>query len=248
METGATSLTTGAGAGARACVFDAGPAGMACAELFCDVADTSMFPAESEAVQGAVMARRREFATVRACARLALRQLGLPASPIFRDADGAPRWPAGVVGSMTHCPGYRAAVVARAGDLCSVGLDAEPHAALPDDVREFVLRDEERARLSSWMQLRPHLHWDRIVFCAKEAVYKAWFPLTRRWLEFADVSVSLHVNGSFRAQVSAPHPPIAGVDLQSFGGQWRVDRGLIVAATWLRRHRTQQTSTLVAAA
>src|SRR5918992_849287 len=83
----------------------------------------------------------------------------------------APRWPAGVVGSMTHCVGYRAAAVARSDELCGIGIDAEPHAALPGAVLDLVLRDEERERLRALADSSPDLHWDRVVFCAKEAVY-----------------------------------------------------------------------------
>jgi 4'-phosphopantetheinyl transferase EntD len=206
------------------------------AEAFSDAPEPSLYASEAAVVAGAIEERRREFGTVRACARAALRRLGVPAAPILPDADGVPRWPAGVVGSMTHCPGYRAAVVSRATDTHSIGIDAEPHAPLPDDVRAFVLHGDERKPGG-----RPDLHWDRIHFCVKEAVYKAWFPLTRRWLEFEDVAVALEtggvdtgvdaggvaagvdaggVGGTFRARVRA------GTE---FRGTWTVRRGLIVA-------------------
>jgi 4'-phosphopantetheinyl transferase EntD len=77
------------------------------------------------------------------------------------------------------------------------------------------------------------VHWDRILFCAKEAVYKAWFPLTRRWLDFKDVSVAAHPNGNFVAHVHVPC--IAGVDLERLVGRWMVGRGLVVAATAFSR-------------
>lgn len=191
-----------------------------------------MFSIEAAAVAGAVTKRRREFGTVRYCAREALRQIGVPAVPILPDGDGAPRWPAGVVGSMTHCAGYRAAAVARSGDACSVGIDAEPHAALPREVRDLVLREEERERQPMLADADPGLHWDRIVFCAKEAVYKAWFPLTRRWLDFADVSTTVRRDGTFDARVRVQGPD--NPDLNRFGGRWLVDRGLVVAATSVR--------------
>jgi hypothetical protein len=77
--------------------------------------------------------------------------------------------------------------VARSGQLCGVGIDAEPHAALPTDMLDFVLRDEERRRLLTLADADPVVHWDRLVFCAKEAVYKgrwkaiaAWSSLRRR--------------------------------------------------------------------
>jgi 4'-phosphopantetheinyl transferase EntD len=194
----------------------------ACAEMFSDAPESTMYPDEAAAVAGAVAERRREFATVRHCARKALLRLGAPTAPILPDADRAPRWPAGVVGSMTHCAGYRAAAVARCGELRSLGIDAEPHAALPDEALDLVLRDEERERLA---QAPAGLHWDRILFCAKEAVYKAWFPLTRRWLDFADVSITARADGTFRAHLHVP-----GSDLEDRSGRWVVGHGLVVAA------------------
>ena len=201
--------------------------GLAWAELFHDVPESTMFPIEAAVVKGAVAERRREFGTVRYCARLALQKLGMPAVPVLPDVDGAPRWPLGLVGSMTHCAGYRAAVVARSGELCGVGIDAEPHAALPTDVLDLVLRDEERARLLTLAGADPGRHWDRIVFCAKEAVYKAWFPLTGRWLDFEDVSITVHPDGTFEARLLGAGPR----DLE---GRWKVDRGLILAAISLQ--------------
>jgi 4'-phosphopantetheinyl transferase EntD len=200
----------------------------ACAEMFTDAPESTMFPIEAATVENAVAERRREFGTVRYCAREALHQIGLPAVPILPDRDRAPQWPVGVVGSMTHCAGYRAAAVARSGELCALGIDAEPHAALPGEALDLVLRGDERARLAG---PAAGLHWDRIAFCAKEAVYKAWFPLTRRWLDFTDVSTTVHPDGTFEARLQVPGPR---ADLDSFFGRWTVGRGLVVAATSVR--------------
>jgi 4'-phosphopantetheinyl transferase EntD len=203
----------------------------ASAEMFSDAPESTMFSVEAAAVAGAVAERRREFGTVRYCARKALRRLGVPPVPIIPDPDRAPRWPAGVVGSMTHCAGYRAAVVARSRELGGVGIDAEPHAPLPAEAGDLVLREEERQRLFALAGADPSLHWDRIAFCAKEAVYKAWFPLTRGWLDFSDVSVTVHLDGTFQARLRVPAPPTAGAGLDRFSGKWMVGRGLVVATT-----------------
>lgn len=79
------------------------------------------------------MRRQREFATARSCARTALARLGVPPVPVLASPRGAPRWPAGVVGSITHCDGYRAAAVAYTRDVVSLGIDAEPDEPLPND-------------------------------------------------------------------------------------------------------------------
>jgi 4'-phosphopantetheinyl transferase EntD len=204
------------------------PAAVA-AERFSDAPESSMFPIEAAAVADASPERRREFGTVRLLARQALLEIGMPAGPVLPDTDGAPRWPSGVVGSMTHTVGYRAAAVARAREVRSIGIDAEPHDPLPAGVRDLVLRDEERARLRALAHAHPDLHWDRILFSAKEAFYKAWFPLTRRWLDFGDVSAIPRPDGTFWAHV--PGPGAADLDAPRASGRWMVERDLVIAAT-----------------
>lgn len=216
-------------------LIDALVPGSACVEMFSDVPEFTMFPLEAAVVSRAVGQRRREFATVRYCARLALHQVGMPAVAILPDGDGVPHWPVSSVGSMTHCKGYRAAAVGRSRDFHAIGIDAEPHASLASATRDLTLRDEERSHLSALAGSRPHVHWDRVLFCAKEAVYKAWFPTTRRWLEFVDVSVTVQPDGAFEARILVPEPRVAGVELDRFHGRWTVGRGLIVAGTSVRR-------------
>jgi 4'-phosphopantetheinyl transferase EntD len=204
-------------------------------EAYADVPDSTMFPAEAAMVAGAVAERRREFATVRHCARLALQRLGLTPGPILADADGVPSWPDGVVGSLTHCPGYRAAALARATRLASIGIDAEPHAALPTETLDLVLRSEELEHRDVLTAAFPRLHWDRVMFCVKEAVYKAWFPMTRRWLGFDEVATVLRPDGTFEVSVRVQEHRAGGLDLSRFEGRWAVDRGLVVAITCVPR-------------
>jgi 4'-phosphopantetheinyl transferase EntD len=123
--------------------------------------------------------------------------------------------------------------VALSHRLCAIGIDAEPHAELSDATLDLVLRDEERARMKSLAAARPNRHWDRVHFCAKEAVYKAWFSLTRRWLEFEDVSITFDLAGTFSARIDVSEPVAMGVDLSRLGGRWAIGSGLVVAATWV---------------
>jgi 4'-phosphopantetheinyl transferase EntD len=201
------------------------------AETHADVPERTMFAAEAALVARAPAGRRREFATVRCCARAALRRIGVVGVPILPDAQRAPQWPVGVVGSMTHCEGYRAAAVARSDELWAIGIDAEPHDPLPDEALGLLLRDEERAALPTLADADPTLHWDRIAFCAKEAVFKAWFPLTRRWLDFANVAITVDPAGTFTARLLARGARAGGRDPEMFAGRWVVDRGLVATAT-----------------
>jgi 4'-phosphopantetheinyl transferase EntD len=188
-----------------------------------DDADVDLFPEEATVVARAVPKRRREFTTGRACARLALGRLGLPESAVGSGAHGEPLWPRGVVGSLTHCTGFTACAVARSDALTALGIDAEPDAPLPEGVREDVLHGREREEVASgaW---RDVVHLDRLVFSAKEAVYKAWFPLAGRRLGFEDVELDVRLDGGFSAAVLVPGPAA------EFRGRWVAANGLVCTA------------------
>ncbi|MEV4492467.1 4'-phosphopantetheinyl transferase superfamily protein [Micromonospora coxensis] len=206
------------------------PPAVAVVESFTDPTGLSLFPEEEKVVAHSVPKRRREFTTVRDCARRALGQLGIAPAPILPGVRGAPGWPAGVVGSMTHCDGYRGAVVARASAVATVGVDAEPHAPLPDGVLDAIALPAERARTAALAAARPTLCWDRLLFSAKESVYKAWFPLTGRWLDFAEADIVVDPAGTFAARLLVPGPVLDGVPVTTFRGRFLIDRDLVLTA------------------
>ena len=194
-----------------------------------------LHPAEAAAVARAVESRRREFTSVRHCARLALEQLGVPYRPLVPGPRGEPDWPAGVVGSMTHCEGFRAAVVARSRDLASVGIDAEPHRPLPAGLLDTIALPEEGRRIRALLGRHPRVAWDRLLFSAKEAVYKAWFPLTGVVRDFSEADLVLDPDGTFRAELLAPAPLVDGREVPVLHGRWIVRDGLLATAVTLRR-------------
>ncbi|MEU6194021.1 4'-phosphopantetheinyl transferase superfamily protein [Streptomyces sp. NPDC047061] len=207
------------------------PATVASAEAFRDPPHVTLFPDEEAVTRGAVEARCVEFRTVRHCARKALGELGIPPVPILPGPRREPQWPEGIVGSMTHCEGYRAAAVARAGDVLALGIDAEPHEGLPDGMLPAVARPDEIARLIRLQAGRPEVHWDRLTFSAKESVYKAWFPLARRWLGFHDATLTLHPDRqTFDVELHQTHLHDTGPSLTSMNGRWVVEDGLITTS------------------
>ena len=196
-----------------------------------DLRDVELFPEEERSVVRAVDKRRREFTTARACARQALERLGIAAVAIPKGERGEPRWPSGVVGSITHCRGYCASAVAKADDVVVVGIDAEVHAPLPDGLLEDVAFGREVEMVAD---RGAGVCLDRLLFSAKEAVYKAWFPLAHRWLGFEDVEVTVDVGrGEFRARLLVPGPVVDGAQLTEFRGRWCVEEGIVAAAVVL---------------
>ncbi|MEV0442062.1 4'-phosphopantetheinyl transferase superfamily protein [Streptomyces spectabilis] len=200
-----------------------------------DPADAVLYPEEAVHVAKAVDKRRREFTTARHCARTALARIGVPPGPIPRGEKGEPVWPAGVVGTMTHCAGYRAAVVADAAAVTSLGIDAEPAERLSDPgVLDLVSDEAERAALAALAVEQPSVPWDRLLFSAKESVYKTWFPLARRWLGFEDAHLTIRADGTFSAKILIEGPLVAGSELTGLDGVWTMRDGVIATAIVLR--------------
>lgn len=206
------------------------PAGVAFVEAFTDAGDAGsirLFPEEEAYIAGAVEKRRREFTTVRGCARQALRELGRPPAPLVSEERNAPRWPDGLVGSLTHCLGYRAAALAPADAFRAVGIDAEPDAPLSAEVAARILLPEERDAVAALEREGPPVAWDRLVFCVKEAVYKVWHPLTGRQLSFVDVAVEPRADGTFTARLRVSPPPAGGLPPGVLRGRWAARHELL---------------------
>src|SRR5262249_35628198 len=185
------------------------PARVAAAEVIGDDPNATLLPEEQAALGQVIEQRRRQFTLGRACARRALAERGLPLTPVRRGPKREPRWPAGVVGSITHCRGYAAAAVASQADLAALGVDAEEDGPLPRGVLRLVATEEERAWLAEVAVAG--LPWDRILFSAKESVFKAWYPLASRWLGFQDAVVTFDPGrGTFRAHLLVEGPRLAG--------------------------------------
>jgi 4'-phosphopantetheinyl transferase EntD len=149
---------------------------------------TDLKPVEAHYVARARAKRLQEFAAGRACARAALAELGIHDMELPAAADRQPMWPPGFVGSITHTSGFCAAAVASCADIRFLGLDSEIVGAPTPDIWPTVCRDEEL----EWIRTLPPDEQSAavtLVFSAKEAFYKAQYPLVSEWLDFHDLSI-----------------------------------------------------------
>ncbi|WP_257161274.1 4'-phosphopantetheinyl transferase family protein [Corynebacterium cystitidis] len=184
-------------------------------------------PREQSLVSHSVDRRKAEFGDTRWCAHRALSELGVTDSPpILRGERGMPLWPSGFTGSMTHTDGFRAAVAAPIARVRSLGIDAESNSELAEGVLEQIARGGELEQLATLNHEIPGLNADMLLFCAKEAVYKAWFPMTLRWLGFEDAQIDLRSDGSFLAYLLVRPTPVPFIE-----GRWAVRGNFIIAST-----------------
>ena len=146
----------------------------------------ALTPAELRPIERSIASVRRASGAARIVARTLLAKLGAsPAVELPRSASRAPRWPPGFVGSLAHDHEYAVAAVARSSALRGVGIDIEPPLPLPEGLLEMIATPGEQREING------DLVRARLLFCIKEAVYKATHPIDGVFLEHHDVEVSL---------------------------------------------------------
>src|ERR1043166_9477590 len=101
------------------------PPGVIAAGLTGAVGREQLTPTELKFIAHCADKRIQDFAAGRSCAHRALREFGIVDYSLLSGTQREPLWPPSVVGSITHTTGYAAAVVARQGDLRSLGIDCE---------------------------------------------------------------------------------------------------------------------------
>jgi 4'-phosphopantetheinyl transferase EntD len=146
----------------------------------------ALAPEEALGISSSVVERRRASGAARIVARELLRKLGYGECALPRAPSGAPIWPAGVVGSLAHDHDIAIAAVAPARGINALGIDIEPAEALPPELLDIVATPEERLKIGDDPLS------GRLLFAAKEAVYKAVYPLDRMFLDHHDVQIDFN--------------------------------------------------------
>jgi 4'-phosphopantetheinyl transferase EntD len=140
---------------------------------------------EAPAFAASVLKVRRASGAARIVARQLLARLGHPQCAVPRASSGAPIWPAGVIGSLAHDSRVAIAAVALRRDVAALGIDVEPAEMLPSELLDVVATPQERRKIAD------DPCRGRLLFAAKEAVYKAVYPLDQTFLDHHDVQISL---------------------------------------------------------
>ena len=188
--------------------------------------EAGLLPAEKPLIARAVPSRRSEFAAGRRCARAALTLFDVPEKPILAGKHGEPLWPASFVGSITHTEALAAAAVAPTVAVLSLGLDAEPCEPLPKGIDFHIAKRNELSAASTAIGAP---FSDRVVFSAKEAAYKARFPLDGQVVGFEAFEVAFGCDQQFTV--------VARGDGTRLTGRWAIAAGHILCAVIVRREK-----------
>ncbi|MET0090790.1 MAG: 4'-phosphopantetheinyl transferase superfamily protein [Candidatus Thiodiazotropha sp.] len=185
--------------------------------------------AEEEAlIEGAREKRQREFRAGRHAAHSALARLEAPLQPLLRGDKRQPLWPEGYLGSISHCREVCLAVCARITDLAGLGIDVEPLPPLPEGVSRYVHTPQE----AEFLKQNPELP-GRLVFSAKESLYKCYYPILGQFIGFQAVSLEIDpIAGSFDFSAS-PQSDIRFPQNLEFHGWFATDGGHLYTGCYL---------------
>ncbi|TDE35586.1 4'-phosphopantetheinyl transferase family protein [Antarcticimicrobium sediminis] len=194
-----------------------------------NAAQPPALPQERAALSGARPARLREFDAGRAAARRAMVQLGAPPAPVLHGADRAPIWPEGLVGTITHGAGACLAALAYRRDMQALGLDLEEAAPLEPDLFETICTGAELNHLAALPPDQRGLR-AKLIFSAKEAAYKAQYPLSHTLFDFQTLEIDIDTDapGQFSARFLRAIAPFAAESRLS--GRYAIGGGRIVTA------------------
>ncbi|UDL86997.1 4'-phosphopantetheinyl transferase superfamily protein [Mesorhizobium sp. PAMC28654] len=148
--------------------------------------EAHLLPDEARSIPARQPAMRRASGAARWIAHGLLADIGFNDFAILRTPSGAPAWPQGITGSLAHDDEMAVAAVAPISQISSLGIDVEPAQPLPDDIFAIVGTGADVTGA-----VDRHLA-GRILFSAKEAVYKAVYPLDRQILGYEDIAVDLN--------------------------------------------------------
>lgn len=178
--------------------------------------------------------RLLEFTAGRTCAHEALSILGVTSNGVLIGPQREPLWPPGIVGSISHSRELAVAALAPVTLLSAIGIDVEPATPLASDLLSRICSPRELSRLRNGpdMALRA-----KLVFSAKESVYKCLWPSTRQFLEFSDVEIVLGDSDQDFAVVSPE--PLADLPCASLNGRITVAAGHIITVAYMEAASVQ---------
>ncbi|HYE71272.1 MAG TPA: 4'-phosphopantetheinyl transferase superfamily protein [Aquabacterium sp.] len=174
--------------------------------------------ADRALVDKAVAHRRAEFVAGRWCAHEALKAAALPAVGLPTGPLGAPCWPSGAIGSITHDAGHCVAIAGPAAGVSGVGIDwcEDSRLAGLSELADQILADREQQAFRHGGATARQL---QRIFCAKEAVVKAASSAVGRFLELRDIHVVDEGGngGAFHAHIASHSFAIRGWHLPAVG-------------------------------
>jgi len=205
-------------------------------------APPDVLDAERSLIKKAVEKRRREFSAGRYCARQALKALGFEDTPIMHDQNGAPLWPQGIVGSITHSTTHAAAAVAQDSRLHGLGIDMETVSRVSPAITNKILTAPELATLQCHPDPAEQQRLLALLFSAKESIYKCLHPLLQCRISFEDAHIECGPDPNSITIIMCPRIQSALPGAEHLRGSYCYFNDTVCTAVWLGKKACGKTT------
>ena len=193
-----------------------------------------LFPDEEALIARAVEKRRKEFTAGRTCLRNVLAKLGVSNGPILQNKMRSPRVPRGYTATITHSGELCAAAAVKKGEIEAIGIDVEEHSALEPNIEKMILVPNEQMMIND-LPNRGSVHWDKVIFSAKESFYKAYFQITEQYLDYLEAEFFVEPeNQSLSCHLLIPSP-VSDLEGRTFQGKYKIADGYVFTAFAISR-------------
>jgi 4'-phosphopantetheinyl transferase EntD len=189
-------------------------------------------PAEAVLKMGVAPRRLDDLRRGRAAARRALRMLGSSETTVLRERNGAPAFPKGFIGSISHTTGRALAAAAKAEHVGGLGVDVEIiTAGVQQDLADLIPLAERQAFAACFGLSEDAAAIAR--FSLSESLYKAVSACLRRWIDFDECQ--FHPGRDRRIAISACSADLSAV-LDGAGCELETDASCVLSVVWLPAH------------
>lgn len=146
--------------------------------------------------------------------------------------DRSPIWPSGFCGSISHSDHWCWVAVASHKKITSIGLDTETitDCQTAEQLKSQIGSEPEWELLEE-LELGPELTFT-LLFSAKEAFYKCWYPTNQQYFDFRDAEL-IAVDSNRLSIASGPNNPNYSNSPQSLAIQFFATERDVFTATWM---------------
>lgn len=169
--------------------------------------------------------RLSEWKLGRYCAMQACHKLGVELTELQSNDDRSPKWPSGIVGSISHTKGVAIAMVSQKAKSLGVDIEGIIDRERLENIKDSFMDLEEQSLLRPQKELGA-----TICFSAKEALYKAVRPLCGEYFGFHEAKMLQVSAEKFKIKLMSKSPKIRPFNGVYQGGHL-VYQNLVV--TWL---------------
>ncbi|MBW1902619.1 MAG: 4'-phosphopantetheinyl transferase superfamily protein [Deltaproteobacteria bacterium] len=193
-----------------------------------------LFPDEEVLIARAVEKRRKEFTAGRTCLRNVLAKLGVSNGPILQNKMRSPQIPQGYTATITHSGELCAAAAVKKGEIEAIGIDVEEHSALEPNIEKMILVPNEQMMIND-LPNRGSVHWEKVIFSAKESFYKAYFQITEQYLDYLEAEFLIEPeNQRLSCHLLIPSP-VSDLEGRTFQGKYKIADGYVFTAFAISR-------------